>query len=333
MSAEILGNLPCAHLRVVPWNREGARCSFLEYPSISSYVSKTEIELSILSFLRQPSLKPAWTYIAPGTIWRLFPAATGELIGESRNQEKKVASFFAIDGRTGNRIWEGLTLDEPWWVGIEDVADGVLLLHKFGTPDMPGHLGIVGVDLQTGRTIWSNDQLTYWFAHERKLYAHRMSFEGRKFCEIDLVSGRIVREIRPEEEPEVLGKREMILKAGDNDLLFPEKGEWGKLDPEIAGTVVRAFPGLDHPSDPEFLVFNRMLVVNYHGPSKDTTPENHFLDNHLRIFDIGKSRLLYSDRLSHNVPAVVPDSFFIGHGMLYYVKDQQVLTAVNLLLE
>ncbi len=294
---------------------------------------KTGIALRILSFLRPPSLKPVWSFTASGVLWRLFPANSGELIGESRDQEKKVASFFAIDGKSGKCLWEGVKLDEPWWIGIEDVTAGVLLLHKFGSPDMPGHLGIIGVDLRQGNVIWTNNELTFWFAHEKSVFAQRMAFEKRKVYEIDALSGKVLREIQPEEESELLRRREEALRESGSDLLFPEKGELGRREPTISEILSRVTRTPPDVSGLEYLRVNDFVVLNYHVPSKERGPEQVQFDNHLCIYEMNRDRILYSDCISHNVPAIVPDSFFVRGGKVLYIKDQRTLTAVQLIEE
>ncbi len=291
---------------------------------------KRGIVLKVLSFFRRPSLQPTWTFTAPGVLWRLFPAKSGELIGESRDQEKKLASFFALDSRTGDRLWEGLTLDEPWWVGIEDVTEGVLVLHKFGSPDMPGHRGIIGVDLRRGRAIWTNDELTFWFAYKQSIYAHKLAFERNQVYEIDALSGRLTREIASEEERALLKKKEEALIESGKDLLFPDKGIPAQVEPAILNVLAREIGSPDRFHDSECLVLGNVLVMNYHLRSKRSGAESILFDNHLIILDANRGRMLFSDCINRDSAAVVPDSFFVRKGMLLYVKDQKTLTAIML---
>lgn len=290
----------------------------------------TGIELKILSFFHRPSLKPAWTFTVPGVLWRLFPAKSGEIVGESRDQGKKQASFFALDSRTGKPLWENLVLDEPWWIGIEDVAEGVLLLHKFSSPDMPGHRGMIGVDLQKGVRLWSNDELTFWFVHQQSIFAHRMMFEKRVVCELDIRSGQILREIGEDSETEVMKKREATLGLLQEEIHFPEKGEMELLDPAISKKISRELSGWGGIFGFEYVMSNGFLAMNFHVPSTASSVEKPLLDNHFSIFDLNRGKVLFTDCINHNSPALVPDSFFVRKGVAYYVKDQRTLTAINL---
>ena len=287
--------------------------------------------MKIFSLFNRPFLKPAWTFTAPGIIWRLFPAKSGELLGESRDQQKKQVSFFALNSATGLPLWQDLVLDEQWWIGIEEVSDGVLFLHKFSSPDMPAHRGIIAIDLATGKPLWSNEELTFWFAHQGAIFAHKMMFEKRIAFELDVRSGEVRRQIEEGSEPSLFEKREEVVGANQVGLEFPQMVDFDRIDQVISGIITRETGGGSKVAALEYLQSNKFLLMNYHVRSKESTGETLLLDNHLKVLDMESGRLLYTDTISRNSPAAVPDSFYVRTGMVYYVKEQKTLTAVKLL--
>ena len=286
--------------------------------------------MKILSLLRTRSLKPSWTFTPADAIWRLVPARSGELVGEARNQETKRVSFFALDGNTGVPLWQNLTLDEQWWIGIEDIAAGVVLLHKFASPDMPQHRGIIAIDLRTGSPLWSNEELTFWFANDASVYAHKMLFEKRIASELDVHTGQTVREFGEDLEPTLFVKREEAIRSNQDGLQFPEIGEFDRIDPSIAGMMKKELSAADVRGPVEYARMDKFLLMNYHIPAQESSEERPLLDNQLKIFNAVSGTVLYCDTIVHNSPAPVPDSFFVRKGTVHFIKDQKTLTAIHL---
>ena len=286
--------------------------------------------MKILSLFARPSLKPSWTFTPGDPIWRLYPSRSGELVGEARNQESKRVSFFALNGETGLPFWQDRAFDEPWWIGIEDVTEGVLLLHKFASPDMPQHKGIIGVDLRTGQELWSNAEPIYWFAYKGSVYVHKLMFEKILASELDVKTGHTIEDFGEEHEPRLFQIREEAIQANQVGLEFPEIADLEIVDPRIVGIVNKVLPkgGVHGPL--EYGQRNAFLLMSFHTPSKESTEEKTLLDNHFVVIDTVSGRTVYRDTVVRNSPAVVPDSFFIRNGTAFYIKDQKTLTAIRL---
>jgi hypothetical protein len=276
------------------------------------------------------SLKPLWSFTPAGNIWRLFPASSGELVVEARDQDAKQAKFNALDSTTGIPYWRDLVLDEPWWVGIEDIASDILLLHKFASPDMPQHQGIIAVGLRTGKLLWSNDELTYWFSHGNAVFAHRMMFDKRVASELNLQTGQSMREFGEDFEADLFQKREEAIQSSQNQLQFPEIAVFDRVDPRVAAIMKKELPAMAMQGTVEYARVDNLVLLNYHVPAKEPIGEGPLLDNHLKIINIDDNRVLYSDILAHNARSAVPDSFFVRNGTAYYIKEQKTLTALHL---
>jgi len=117
--------------------------------------------LNSFSFFSKKSLKPSWSYSPQGIIWRILVGKRDHIVGECRDNEQKKATFFCLNGISGQPLWENKGMNEPWWVGIEAVHQDVVLVHGFEQPDMPGHRGIEAWKLETGEELWRNEETTY----------------------------------------------------------------------------------------------------------------------------------------------------------------------------
>ena len=286
--------------------------------------------MNLFSFLRSDTIEPEWTYAAIGIFWRLIFTASGRIIGESRDQEKKTASFFCLDAGSGKILWENLRLEEGWWVGMEGAQEDVLLLHGFASPDMPEHRGLRAYDVETGALLWRNDDLTYWFGAETRLFTYRDFFEKRAGYELDLRSGEVkaTHDASLEELHKI--RREMAGTEFVPDLTLPEI-----LDEESAEASTLAFlkgvtKGKDVVGKIEFIRQKDFVALSYHLRSEGAKSQSPEFENHLSVFRFSDGRRIFSDIAAHNLRAQIPDSFFLHKGSLFFVKDQKTLTALRL---
>ncbi|HEY6953584.1 MAG TPA: DUF4905 domain-containing protein [Bacteroidota bacterium] len=286
--------------------------------------------MNIISLFGRKSLKSAWTFAPSGTIWRLLASESGELIGECRDEEKKLVSFFALQGESGKVLWQNLVLDEKWWTGIEEISGGVILLHGFSSPDLPGHQGIIAVDLMTGERLWTSPDFTYWFVHENSVIAHRSLFEKRLFYELNLRSGAMVREFDPDSESMLLQLRGESLLRNKSSLEFPEAVDIHSIDLRTAKGLKKQLPLSDIQGTLEGLLVGTYGIFDYHLHSAQSVTDTFMFDNHLKIIDLKTGTVIYFDVLSQGTKAPVPDSFFVKANVVFYIKDRKTLTAVRL---
>ena len=286
--------------------------------------------MKIFSLFNQPKHRLEWSYTSAGKIWRLLFSEHGHIVGESRNQQTKQASFFCIDEGTGRLIWDDLRIDEPWWVGMEAVQRDVLLLHEFAKPDLPEHKGIRAYDVESGRPLWLNKDLTFWFGYQNSVYAYRTMFERRVGYSMDLHTGEVAQEFAESLE-ELQTVRELSNKEQRQDeYRFPEILDLNNADPRVTAAVEKLTKNNEIHGNIEFVQEKEYLLFNYHTREKDSTIDSISLVNHLEIVEVERNQKVYSELLSRGVKATVPDSFFIKGDFVYFIKDQHILSALRL---
>ena len=286
--------------------------------------------MSFLSAFRSERLVPDWSYQAGGVIWRILFSDQSRIIGESRSQEKKAASFFCLDEQTGKPEWEDLRLDEPWWIGIEAVVGNTLLLHTYTAPDMPEHRGIQAFDIETGKLRWSNDEATFWFGVGDRLFGYRDFFERRVGYEIDLQTGEVTKTY--DDSLQELHDLRGQLPAGQSgqELKFPEILQADEGEPKVRTLVNRVTRSGRIVGNVEFVEEEDLVSFNFHVGSGKPASETPALENHLMVYRVSSGKKLFSDVIGRNLKAYVPDSFFIRRPRLFYIKDQNALTALRL---
>jgi hypothetical protein len=285
--------------------------------------------MGIFSRFREDALEPSWTYKSSGVIWRVLFAEATHIVGENRDRSKKSTSFFCVDRETGRIVWDDLQLDEKWWVGIEAVRRGVVLLHEYERPDMPTHKKIIALELQTGRMLWRNEELMYSFAAGGKVYGSRDIFSRRIFFELDCVSGQVCREIGDD-----FAQVSEIRKNGEDEdtsaeFLFPARlSDQPQAHPSISAILKKHCSLSENRGNIEVITLDRVLLFNYHRPVEDGTDS--LLLNHFKIVDLVNQRVLFSEILDRSVAAPISDSFFVTDNTAYFIKDKNTLTSIKL---
>jgi hypothetical protein len=255
---------------------------------------------------------------------------SGICVGETRDQHKKEVSFFALNALTGSVLWDNRLFDELWWIGTEAITNEVLLLHEYAQPDRPEHKGIVAIDLATGKQLWVNKDVTYWFSRGEKIFAYRTLFERRIGYEVDLRTGELLREYDEDLDTLLSLRRSALSESNQKGFMFPQVVVDSEEDPRILSRIRKEISDKPIQGDVEYIQWDDILLFNYHLQSDLKSQERFLLENRFHIVDLKSGEILYSDVLSDNSRAPVPDSFFVKDGFAYFVKDQRTLKAIQL---
>ena len=302
--------------------------SLVANPSKKRYVHRNFV-VSMFSFLRSNTLSPEWTFTASGMIWRMLLAEPERIVGECRDPERKVASFFCIDLSLGKPLWKDLVLDEPWWVGIETIQDDVVLLHTFSQPDMPQHRGIRALDSASGVELWRNDDVSYWFGNRDRVIAYRDFFEKRVGYEMDLRSGALLKthdtSLNDLQELRRLNEHQHLPEA-----LLPEIFTEEGATPPLADIIRKETKGKKLAGKVEYITQRDFFLFNYHVQQGDSTGESRKLENNFIVYDLSSGKRIFAKVIARDVTGYVPDSFFLKGPLAIFIQDQKTLTALRL---
>jgi len=281
--------------------------------------------------MRDKQIRPTWRYRTNGILWRVVPAAgSGKLVGEDRDVGQKETTFFCVSQTSGEVLWQGVEFSERWWIGIEAIHRDVVLLHGFAKPDMPEHKGVFVVDLLTGRKLWSNEECKFLVVEGDVVLAAKDSLEGNIILELEYRTGAILRSWG--NNGQVVRDAQRRISSKESDAMeFPVP--LGRLDDgesEVAELVRSYCNNKSIVGHIEVLDGEDAIIVNYHermGQGEDTEPD---LKNTIAVLERESGSVLLHETINENVQAVVPESFFVQHGTLFYVKNHNTLTAVSL---
>ncbi len=278
--------------------------------------------MSIFDFLDKKELRQTWKYDVQGVIWRLLPTGTGKLIGEERDIESKSVVFFCLNQFTGEVLWDRRSFGPQWWIGVEAIHREMLFLHGFATPDLPEHKMIIGVDVLSGERRWSNAELKFILAAGDLVYASKDVAEGNHLFELDYTSGAILRSLGNNLQA-VMHTR--VTEESIPAIEFPVP-----FGPAVAGTLTALLPADIIVGNSEGIEYGEYIILSYHERSKKSTHEESRFNTILIIVERSTSRVVFRDMPNTDIAAIVPESFFIQEGMLYYVKNRKTLYGLRL---
>jgi hypothetical protein len=279
-----------------------------------------------LGSLRGRKLRPSYQFTTHGVLWRLVPSRGGIAAGEDRDQSSKRVTFFSIDLVTGHVFWRDRSSEEPWWVGIEAVHDGVVLLHGYRTPDMPEHRGLEAVDARTGETLWRNGELAFFLARGEQVYAVRETFESRIFLSLSLKDGSAAGEVPPEEIQRL--RRQTRDEEGEAGIRFPRIASRSETEePGIAGHIRKATRGSGTLHLVEYLEAGRAAAIGYYQREARGAPH---LVQQLVVMNARTGAVVYREKLSAHAALALPERFFLFQNFLFFIKESTTLTALDL---
>jgi hypothetical protein len=270
---------------------------------------------------------PAWQLDTGATLWRVLFSGDGRILGEARNLEEKRTWFFCAREEDGAVLWNDLRPGEPWWIGIEDVAEGRFYLHGFRKPDMPQHLGVFAHDLDSGKELWRNEELAFLFAFDGSVYAAQERFNGMHVLRLSVEDGSVVEELGQQNE-QVTAMRAMLNERAFAGYRYPRPFDESHPDFGMLRERVHAEAPPDQVTGAlDVWQENGVLAMAWHEalPAGRGRVRQRF-----SVLDAGSGTPLYRDTIVDDAQGPGVDSFFVKDHLLYYVKNYRFLTAHDL---
>ncbi|HUL44064.1 MAG TPA: DUF4905 domain-containing protein [Bacteroidota bacterium] len=273
---------------------------------------------------KRKTLKPSWSYRTSGFLWRILPSARF-LAGEDRDTEKKRVTFFCIDPQSGNVLWEHRMFDEQWWIGLDSLYGETLFFHRYASPDMPEHQGIIAADIRTGTVHWENTEMEFLLAHRDVVAVSKQGFEKRFFHLLDGTTGKVLREI---DADEVQRLRAEMGAEHVEEIGYPVPAS-PSVQSAIQNVLLRCGMNIQEIVNAEAHVSGEYLLSSFYEPVGTDVTSRKFR-HHFVIILPESSVLLYHDILRDLSPSTAGDSFFCMGSWVYFISEKQRLSAVNL---
>lgn len=259
---------------------------------------------------------------SPGAhVWRVHPAVNGRLVGELRDTGNRRVAFFALAFPEGTMLWEGLTVDEQWWTGIDRVEGDLLFIHGFVSPDMPMHRGITVVDIPTGKQLWSQPLWTLDVVRGPVLRVLTDAKDHEPTILVDARTGE-----------EVFGEPERSNDSGAEwwtGVSYPEPVTVERCGAHPQGAVVlKEWSGgeIVGPVEiidlPEFFIAATAVQRKLLGTVR--------IEHVLAVVEKKKGKIVHDVVLAREAKGAVMESCFVQKGTLVYVQEKKKLSFYRL---
>ncbi|MFZ1728559.1 MAG: DUF4905 domain-containing protein [Bacteroidota bacterium] len=281
-------------------------------------------------FRRPPSYpwQPAWRLDTGATLWTLKFSGSGRILGEARDLAAKTSWFFCCDEADGNIRWNNLRLDEPWWIGLEDIDGGRFFLHGFRKPDMPQHLGIFAYDLDSAAPLWKNTELAYLLSFDGSVYASEQRFDGLHVMRLSNEDGSVTDELGIQNES--VNTMRAILNAQDIFAGYRYPENFDEAHPAYSSMREKVYAVVDPSTvtgNLDVLHEDSLLLISWHDalPGKQRSLKQEFA-----AVNSESGAILFRDTIVDESTAPGVDSFFVKDNLLFYIKNYRTLTAHDL---
>jgi uncharacterized protein DUF4905 len=285
--------------------------------------------LNLKKIIRGNKLTKFLKFSQEGNIWRMFFTDSSLLAGETRDLLNKKVFFFALNYEDREIFFKNFEFEEQWWISICSVNNDTIFLSSFRKPDMPEYLGIIAVDISNGNTRWKKDDLSFFFADRENVYAYKQLFETKKYFKLSTGNGEILNEITGNDIEHIFLRRQKLENEKYADYLYPliYKPEMENEESSVLASIASNSKLSGHI---EYVDFANYLIYNFHENTSNEGLEKQVLKNSLEIYDREKKQVVFSEVLNKEVLSYVPDSFFLKHSYLFYVREKKELTSINL---
>jgi len=289
--------------------------------------------MTIKKLFSKSNLKPDFKFRQNGNIWRLFFNNSNFIAGETRDINSKQAYIFSYNIVEKKEYLKNFRFDENWWFAIDTMTDNTIIVSNFQKPEMPVHQGFKVLDLKTGNIIWKNDDLEYFFADNKSVFAVKHLFESRVIYRLNHDDGSIMEEYKGD------GILTAELLKNENDLKMYE----GLINTEIMdlndplllnrySPVLSNLGNLKIEGEIEYIEFDKYLILNHHTVNGIDLKniERKLLTNTLEIYTLENAGMEFTDILNRETSSYVPDSFFVHNGYLFYIREKSELICIKL---
>jgi hypothetical protein len=251
----------------------------------------------------------------------LSDPAGSKLLLEIRDSEKHEVSFTAIDLNEKRLMWDGLSFEESWWIGMSALQDDVLLLHQYEDSQNPENSQLFAVDVNSCEVLWAVTDFTFLNIVKGKVIGFTRKEEERYYSTIELKSGEIAAagSLTAQLLEQNAQQEAQQMTAGRFPLHYPEDNEYFAtfrtfLEKQLGVQVVKAC---------DYLEYGGLILISYYL-YKDKS-----LTNYMVVFD-QQGRALLHEKLDSQLPAVGMDTFFVINDQLIFICDKKEIKSYAL---
>lgn len=249
-----------------------------------------------------------------GVIWNMVAGGKSDpFLIEVRDVAAKRVSFSALDADTGEFLWRDKMLEEPWWLNLTLVNDGVVLFTVYLDTNNPDKKGVLAYGAANLDLIWWNNDFSVSSLSTSALcgYSHKY---GMKEVTVEMRTGK---EITVIDDGTVIEPYQL-----QKPLQYVEGTEYfGTVKTFLSKQL-----NLDVVSALEYLETEKCMVISCYLANA----RSHDLANFLIVFSKAGECLL-KEEISSRIKGIGFDTFFVLRNNLIFTKNKNELVSYRIL--
>jgi hypothetical protein len=250
---------------------------------------------------------------------------------DERDLDAHTAAFACVRCADGAVLWRNLRFEEPWWINLADMFNGVAYFHGYRRPNMPAPLGVHAVDLASGRILWNKPDYIFQFAVDSDVFVSQTGFSGAHHFILDAANGDLVKDLGTDDERVNALRAELNAIDQFRDYRYPRN--FDETHPDYAELLPRVNELVDQSQvvgSLDVLAAGDHICAAWHEHSMQANTDEAALDQYIIIADRHSGELQFADQLHTNIPFPSADSFFLRKSQLFHIKDRNILKAHTL---
>jgi len=248
-----------------------------------------------------------------------------KLILETRDTKTKEVFFHCNNAINGGKIFSDLQLDEKFWLGIETVYRDIIYFHKIPKPDLPGHKEIIAFDIASQKILWQNNELTFLFAYNNKVYGFQQGFEERYFSALDYLNGELIEDIGTEYKTINTLRSKAESEKDWSAYIYPKIFVAEENNLKINEAIQTQIKNLEIEGEVEYNFYGDLLLFNFHSKVFEGGFVNKFC-----TFNLTTDKVVLSEILNANTASLFTDSFFVYKNLLFLLREKNEVIVYKL---
>jgi hypothetical protein len=261
-------------------------------------------------------LKKEYSFSNKRQIWRLIPTDTDKIIIEERDQNNKEVFFNCLKINNGKVLIKDLQLQDKFWIGIETVYKDIIYFHKFLTPEMPVHNGIIAFDIISQKVIWKKEEFNFLFIKDDKIYVYISKFEDKDFFTLDFKTGDQIEELGNDSKKINEIREEELKKNMFEDYRFPQPVNFSSSD-TVKNIVAELKEERAISGEVSYVRLDHLLLFSFHE-----TISNGNLRNIFNAVEISSKKVILEEILDRETKLFIPESFFVKNNLVFILKEK-----------
>ncbi len=250
-----------------------------------------------------------FSHVFNGILWNSVVSEDNHvLVLEIRDSALKQVSFSALNVKENSWLWQNKMSEEPWWVNLNSVSSGKILLTMYTETNNPDKKGVL-VYVLTNFTLswWKNDFSL--LSVSNGLVFGMSSTHGSREVTLDLQSGKEVKE----------GENTSSTTFG---VLRPQQYHEGSEYFNTVKIFLKKKLNLLAVSSLEYLEHNGLIFISFYRQGEG-------LVNDLIVLS-AMGNIVLQEKMSDHLKGIGWDTFFILNGCVFFVRNKVELVSYKI---